>query len=186
MTMLIMGLVLFSAIHFVPSLAPNFKYGWHKKLGEGGYKGTFSLLLLLSFGLIIMGWRSAQPEMVYLPGAALRHPGMGLVVIGFFLFVISNRPSRFRQWIRHPQLTGVLVWAVAHLMMNGDSRSVTLFGALALWSVIEMFAINRRDGQWIKSASPPLTTDLISVVITVIVVGIVIAIHPYLSGMPAM
>ena len=186
MTMLILGLLLFSAVHFVPSLAPNLKSAWHSKLGEGGYKGTFSLLLLLSFGLMIMGWRSAQPELVYLPQAALRHPGMLLVVIAFFLFVISNRPSRVKQWIRHPQLTGVIVWAIAHLLMNGDSRSVILFGGMALWSLIEIFAINRREGERVIDPAPPLSTDLVSLVITAIVVGIVIAIHPYLSGMPVM
>lgn len=186
MTMLIIGLILFSAVHFVPSLAPGFKSVWRAKLGEGGYKGSFALLLLASMGLIIMGWRSAQPGFVYLPEASLRNPAMGLVVIGFFLFVISNRESRFRQWIRHPQLTGVLLWAVAHLLMNGDTLSVALFGTMALWSLIEILAINSRDGVWIKTESPPLSTDLVSLVITVVVVGIVIAIHPYLSGMPAM
>jgi hypothetical protein len=57
---------------------------------------------------------------------------------------------------------------------------------MALWSLIEILAINSRDGAWIKTESPPLSTDLISLVITAVVVGIVIAIHPYLSGMPAM
>lgn len=186
MTMLILGLILFAAVHFVPSLAPQFKSTWHSKLGEGGYKGTFSLLLMLSFGLMIMGWRSAQAEFVYLPPAALRHPGMLLLVIAFFLLVASNRPSRVRQWIRHPQLTGVLVWAAAHLLMNGDSRSVVLFGGMALWSLIEIVAINRREGERVVDPAPPLSTDLVSLVITAVVVGIVIAIHPYLSGMPVM
>ncbi|MFK8048940.1 MAG: NnrU family protein [Halioglobus sp.] len=186
MIMLILGLMLFCAVHFVPSLAPQLKSALHGKLGEGGYKGTFSLLLMLSFGLMIMGWRSAQPELVYLPPVSLRHPAMLLVVVAFFLLAISNRPSGLRRWIRHPQLTGVMMWAIAHLLMNGDSRSVVLFGGMALWSLIEIIAINRREGAWIKDPAPPLSTDLISVAITAVVVAIVIAIHPYLSGMPVM
>ncbi len=63
MALLSLGLLLFAAVHLLPSLAPDLKTAWYNKLGEGGYKGTFSLLLLLSFALIIVGWRSIQPEL---------------------------------------------------------------------------------------------------------------------------
>ncbi|MEH6583594.1 MAG: NnrU family protein [Halioglobus sp.] len=184
MVLLILGLVLFAGVHLVPSLAPGLKASWHSKFGEGGYKGSFSLLLLLSFGLIIAGWRSAQPELVYLPVPEIKHLALLLIVVGFFLFVISNRPSRVCQWIRHPQLTGLLLWALAHLLLNGDNRSVTLFGALGIWAIVEMVAINRREGAWVKAESPPLTTEVISAAITIVVVALVVSVHPYLSGMP--
>jgi len=153
-------------------------------LGEGGYKGTFSLLLLLSLVLMVIGWRSAQPQTIYLPALSAKLPAIGLVVVGFFLFVISNRPSRLRQWIRHPQLTGVIAWAVAHLLLNGDSRSVVLFGGMALWAALEIVAINRTEGQWIKKPPPPLGTEMVSLAITAVVIGVLVAAHPYLSGMP--
>lgn len=184
MALIILGLLLFAGVHLIPSLTPGLKAAWHTKLGEGGYKGTFSLLLILSFVLMSMGWRSAQPELVYLPLAELRHPAMALVAVGFLLFIVSNRPSRLRLWIRHPQLTGVLLWAVAHLLVNGDNRSVVLFGAMAVWSCVEILAINRRDGVWIKGDAPGIGTELITLVITAIVIALVIAIHPYISGMP--
>lgn len=184
MALLILGMILFAGVHLIPSITPGLKKAWHNKLGEGGYKGSFSVLLLLSFALIIFGWRSAQPELVYLPAAALKHPAMGLVAVAFLLMVISNRPSRLRQWIRHPQLTGVLLWALAHLLLNGDNRSLVLFGGMALWSCVEIVAINKREGVWIKGEKPPLITDVISLVITLVVIAIVIAAHPYISGMP--
>ena len=184
MALLSLGLLLFAAVHLLPSLAPDLKTAWYNKLGEGGYKGTFSLLLLLSFALIIVGWRSIQPELAYLPSPALKHPAMGLVVLAFFLFVISNRPSRARQWIRHPQLTGVALWSCAHLLLNGDNRSLLLFAGMGIWAIIEIIAINKRDGDWLKPEVPGGMTELISVVITVAIIGIVIAIHPYITGMP--
>lgn len=184
MTLLILGALLFAGVHLVPSMAPSLKSLCQGKLGEGGYKGVFSLLLLLSFALMIMGWRSSQPELVYLPEPALRHPAMGLILVAFFMLVISNRPSRLRNWIRHPQLTGVLLWSCAHLLINGDSRSVVLFGVMGLWCIAEIIAINKREGVWKKSDAPPLGTELVSLLITGVVVAIVIAVHPYISGMP--
>jgi len=184
MALLILGLLLFAGVHLVPSLAPDLKANCHNKLGEGGYKGGFSLLLLLSFGLIIFGWRSALPELIYLPSPALKPLALVLLVLGFFLFVVSNRPSRVRQWIRHPQLSGLFMWALAHLLLNGDNLSLVLFTAMGLWAIVEIIAINRREGVWVKSEPPALGTEIASLLITAVVIAVVIAVHPYLSGMP--
>jgi uncharacterized membrane protein len=185
MTLLITGLILFAAVHLIPALSPGLKTAWHAKLGEGGYKGTFSLLLLAGMAGIIMGWRSTLPELVYLPSPELRLPALALVCLGFFLFTISNRPSRVRQFIRHPQLTGLICWSIAHLLLNGEDRSLLLFGALGTWAVVEIFAINRREGVWIKGEVPGFKTELVSILITAVVIAVVVAIHPWISGMPA-
>lgn len=184
MTLLILGVLLFAGVHLVPSLAPGLRAAWLGKFGEGGYKGSFSLLLLLSFGLMIMGWRSTVPVYQYLPPQALKHPAMGLLLIAFLLLVVSTRNSRLRQWVRHPQLSGVFLWGVAHLLLNGDVRSTVLFGGMAAWAVVEIIAINRRDGDWVKPEVPSMATDLVNVVIAVIMVVATVFLHPYLSGMP--
>ncbi len=67
MTLMILGILLFAGVHLIPSLAPGVKAAWLGKFGEGGYKGSFSLLLLLGLGLIIAGWRSTLPEFLYMP-----------------------------------------------------------------------------------------------------------------------
>lgn len=182
MALLILGMLLFAGVHFIPSLAPSLRANGIQRLGENGYKGLFSLLLLLAFGLLIFGWRSTHPAFLYAPLAALHLPALGLLLVAFFLLVISNRPSRLRMLIRHPQLAGVALWGVAHLLLNGDTRSVLLFGGMALWAVIEIWAINRRDGVWIKSDVPPLSADVINLAITAVVVAVVIYCHPWLSG----
>ena len=76
MTLLIIGILLFVGVHFVPSLAPDFKAAWLEKMGEGGYKGTFSLLVLASFALIIFGWKSIEPSPIFRPNPLgfLKHP----------------------------------------------------------------------------------------------------------------
>ena len=184
MVLLVLGILLFAGVHFVPSLAPGLKASWLGRLGENGYKGTFSVLLLASFALIITGWRSAQPEFLYTPSPALRHPARGLLLIAFLLMVVSSRSSRLSLMIRHPQLSGVTLWGIAHLLLNGDSRSLVLFGGMAVWAVLEMIAINRRDGAWVKGVAPSWGTELVNLIIAVVVVGVVVYIHPWLSGMP--
>ncbi len=184
MGLLVLGILLFTGVHLVPSLAPGLRGALVQRLGENGYKGLFSLSLLLGMGLIVLGWRSTLPSLVYLPPAGLYPLALTLMVLAFLLMVISGRPSRLKQVLRHPQLTGVFLWGLGHLLVNGEQRSVLLFGALALWAVVEMIAINRRDGAWVKPGPAPWSTDLISVVITGVVVAVVIFIHPWIAGVP--
>lgn len=184
MVLLLAGIVLFAGVHLIPSLAPALKSRWLGRLGEGGYKGTFSLLLLAAFALMILGWRSTPPAYLYLPPPAARHPAMALLVIAFGMMVVSSRNSRLRLLVRHPQLTGVALWGCAHLLLNGDSRSLLLFGGMSLWAIVEIVAINRREGDWIKAEAPPWSAEIITGVITAIVVVAIVLIHPWLAGVP--
>jgi uncharacterized membrane protein len=76
----------------------------------------------------------------------------------------------------------VALWGLAHLLLNGDSRSLLLFGGMLAWAVAEIFAINRRDGVWIKAEAPALSADLINIVIAAIVVGVLVYVHPWIAG----
>ncbi|GAB5452115.1 MAG: NnrU family protein [Halioglobus sp.] len=184
MLMLILGVALFAGVHFIPSLAPSMKAGLQQKIGDNGYKGVFSLLLLASFALMILGWKSATTTFFYVLPDGFRLLALGLIAIALWLLVVSNRPSRLCQVVRHPQLTGVAVWAVAHLLVNGDSRSLVLFGGLLLWTIGEIVAINRREGVWIKDGVPGWGAEVVNIVLAVAVYGVLVFLHPWLSGVP--
>ena len=49
----------------------------------------------------------------------------------------ATRRAACAAWLRHPMLTGVVVWAVAHLLVNGDVASLVLFGWMGLWALAE-------------------------------------------------
>ena len=184
MTMLVLGILLFAAVHFIPSLAPGIKTGAVEKMGEGGYKGIFSLLLFAAFALIIFGWRSSVPVSLYAAPVVLHKFAMALLVLGFLLMAVSQRSSRLRMFVRHPQLTGVALWGISHLLLNGDSRSVVLFGGMTVWSLIEIVAISKRQGIWVKEDVPSWSAEFVTVVIAAITIGVIVYVHPWLSGVP--
>jgi uncharacterized membrane protein len=184
MVLLTLGVLLFAFVHFIPSLAPSLKTGALQRLGEGGYKGIFSLLLLASFALIIVGWRSVEPSMIYQPPFGLHKIALGLLAIAFLLMAVSTRNSRLRLFVRHPQLTGVALWGISHLLLNGDNRSIVLFGGMLLWAVIEIIAISKREGVWIKAEPPSWGAEAVTAIIAAITVAVVVYIHPWLSGVP--
>jgi len=183
MTMLVPGLLVWIVVHLFPSIAPSGRQQLVERLGDTVYQGIFSLLLVTSLLLIVFGWRNTVPSHLYTPPDALRHPAMLLVVVGFILMVAASFPTRIKQVIRHPQLTGVLLWAVAHLLLNGDSRSVIVFTALGAWCVASMLTINRRDGAWVKPVvQGGWGREAVIVVIGLALSLIVVRFHYYLSG----
>ncbi len=184
MTLLILGILLFAGVHLVPALAPGVKSAWRGKLGEGGYKGSFALLLLASIVLMVTGWKNADPFTIYMPISQLRQPGIALAMIAVGLLVVGSRNSRIRQGVRHPQLTGVLIWSLAHLIMNGDSRSIVLFSGMAIWSFVEIITISKREGRWEKAEVPSIGSEVITAIITIVLVTALVFGHPYIAGIP--
>ena len=155
MGLLVLGILTFAGVHLVPSLAPALRGALMQRLGEGGYKGLFSLALLAGIGLIVFGWRSTLPSLVYLPPADLYPLALALMVLAFLLMVISGRPSRLKQILRHPQLTGVFLWGIAHLLVNGDRASTYFFGCFALLALAGMPLIDRKKEAQIGAAWGP-------------------------------
>jgi uncharacterized membrane protein len=172
-------------VHLFPSVMPDARSKLIEKLGEGPYKGLFALDLVIAILLIVFGWRSATPEYWYAPPLAGKITvTFALIVVAFVLMGAANAPTNLKRHLRHPMLTGVIVWAVAHLLANGDSRSVILFGGLGLWALIEIVLINRRDGDWEKPDAVPAAKDIVLVMIGAALTAIVASVHGYLSGVP--
>ncbi len=183
MTKLVLGILLWSFTHLFPSVFHGLKTSLVAKLGENPYKGIFTLLMVLAIYLIISGWKAAVPESWYVAPDWGRHVTALLVLIAFILFFASYATTNIRRILRHPQLIGVACWSAGHLLANGESRSIVLFGGLALWAVVEIVLINRREGAWIKPEPAPVKNDIVLVVAGVVVYAVIAASHQWLFGL---
>ncbi|MEZ5535979.1 MAG: NnrU family protein [Thiolinea sp.] len=181
---LILGVLLWSLVHLFPAVMADKRNELNSSLGNK-YQGGFALLIVLSLILIIAGWRSAVPEQIYNPPAIGRHVNMLFMLLAVILFGASHGKSRIKQYVRHPMLTGVHLWALGHLLANGDSRSVVLFGGMLIWSAVSIVLINKRDGEWQKPAETANMAGEIKLVgISVVVYIVLVFLHPYFAGMP--
>ncbi len=185
MIMLFLGILLWSGVHYIPSLAPNFRSGLIEKLGNG-YRGLFSATVVASIVLLVFGWKSMEPEILYDPLPDAVQIASVLMIIAFYLFAAAHGPSNIKRITRHPMLMGVIVWGVAHLIANGDSRSALLFGGMIIWAIVEILAINRRDGDYEKPEPAPMKKDVIKVIAAIVVYGVLVFAHPYFTGVPVM
>ena len=182
MTRLALGVLLWSVVHFIPAISADLKKNMVSRFGEYPYKGIFALVMAVAIYLIVSGWQSVVPEVVYTVPDWGVYAAFLLVLVGFILFFAPYPPNNFKRMMRHPQLIGMACWGVGHLFANGDARSLVLFGGLTAWALIEMVLLNRRDGAWVKPASVPGKKDLTMVMFSALVYLVVLYTHHLVFG----
>ncbi len=182
MTILIAGLVVFFGIHVVP-MFPDFKGSLQSRFGEMRFKGIYSLVSLTGFALILLGMSSAEFRPVFSPPSWSAMVAGLAMPVAFCLLVAAYVPNNFRRVIRHPMLSGVLIWAFAHLLANGDLASILLFGAFGLFAVVDIISVNRRSPA-VTPARQSLARDALVLVIGIAAFWVVRYFHAPLFGVP--
>ena len=182
MSKLILGVLVWSIVHFIPALAGDFRKRLIGRIGENPYKGLFTLMMALAIYLIISGWKATIPEFLYLPPAWGRHATSLLVLIAFILFLAPYPATNIKRFLRHPQLSGVICWGIGHLLANGETRSIVLFGGLTAWAIVEMILLNRRDGAWLKPDPAPRKNDIILIIAGLVAYLVFAFAHQWLFG----
>ncbi|MDX8351767.1 NnrU family protein [Cognatiyoonia sp. IB215182] len=182
MTTLIAGIALWWAAHLFKRLAPATR----AKLGEPG-KGIFAVLIVISVVLMVLGYRAADGPVYW--GRDPMWVGINnlLMLLAFYFYAASGAKGA-KIWlgtkVRHPQLTGFSIWAVAHLLVNGDLPSFVLFGGLLSWAIVEVLLINTQDGPWERPPRAPFKKEVVAIVITLVIYAIVMGIHYALGVTP--
>jgi len=178
MTLLILGLILWSLAHFYKRLMPAHR----AKLGDKG-KGQIAIALIIALLLMIFGYRWAEFIPVWSPPAFFTHINNLLMLIALFVFGMSATTGRLRGKMRHPQLVAVKIWAIVHLMVNGDLASIILFGGMLVWAVASVLLINRSE-EWVRPEAGDAKKDKLLVIITVVSFVVITVIHALLGVSP--
>lgn len=167
MTMLIAAAAFFVLLHLLVS-GTSLRGALVKVMGEGAYMGLFSLASAGGIVWLSMAYGDARGsgEIHWDAGAGARHAAILLMLISLLLVVPGlttpnptsvkqegalNRPDAVKGMLRitrHPFLWGVAIWGLAHLLANGDTPSLILFGAMLALAVFGTASIDakRRKG----------------------------------------
>lgn len=168
MTVLVIGLALFLGVHSVRLFADDWRSARVAAMGEGAWKGLYSLVSLAGLALIVWGYGMTRtaPVDLWHPPVWTRHAASLLTLLSFILITAAYVPrSRIRALVGHPMVAGVKLWAFAHLLSNGRLGDVVLFGALLAWAVADFASLRRRDrASGTRRGTGALANDLTSVV----------------------
>lgn len=185
MTTLMIGLILFLGLHSLSIINEPLRNRLHASLGEGVFKGLFSLISLAGLVLIIWGYGAARldPTVIYIPPGWLRHLAMLLLIPVFPLLFATYLPGRIKAKLGHPMLVAVKLWALAHLLANGMLHDLLLFGSFLAWAVADRISMKRRTQRPIPSLPASKANDAIAIIggLVVYVVTVLWA-HQWLFG----
>lgn len=182
MILLILGLMIWSAAHFLPAAGAYKRKKLMATIGVLPYKAGFALTIIGSITLMVIGWRSMNPVQLYVLPEWVKYITYLFVLDAFILFFAAQVKTNIKRVLRHPQLTGLVFWCFGHLLINGDSRSLILFTGLLIWAKIQIILTNKRDGKRQLPDRVPVRNDLKAVAGGIVVFIILVYLHPYLSG----
>jgi uncharacterized membrane protein len=185
---MILGLVLFLGVHTLTTQR-KLRARLVASVGEGGYKIGFALVSVAGLALIVWGfahYHATEWIDVWYPPKALKHITVALMLPAVILVVAAYIRGRIYTAVKHPMLTGVKLWAAAHLLANGDLGSIILFGSFLAWAVFDRISLKRRA----DPGAPPIpvggpANDLIAVAVGIVAyLALGFAFHPVVIGVP--
>jgi uncharacterized membrane protein len=188
LVVMILGLVLFLGIHVFVTRR-DARADVIAQIGEGGYKIGFSVISLLGLALIIWGfatYRATGWIDVWYPPLWIKHLTIALMLPAVIMVAASYIRGRIYTTLKHPMLAGVKLWALSHLLANGDLGSIILFGSFLAWAVFDRISLKRRA----DSGAPPIPVggvgnDAIAVAVGVVAyLALGFAFHPVVIGVP--
>lgn len=179
MALLVIGLFIWVAAHLFKRVAP----GVRDPMGDKG-KGVVALALLASVVLMVIGFRGHDAPQIWYPPAEFTILNNILVLFG--LYFTSPGPSKGALFykMRHPMLFGFTLWAMGHLLVNGDLASILMFSTFVIWAQVTMSIINKAEPNFTPNPKGTIAKDAMFFVISIVLVGIIGYIHTLFGLMP--
>ncbi len=167
MTIFLLGLLIFLGIHSISIINEPWRDRIVNTMGEWPWKGAYSLVAIFGFVLIVWGYGIARPYSIelYSPPLWLHNISLLLLLPVFPLLVAAYFPGRIKAATSHPMLLSTSLWAVAHLLANGSSTNVILFGSILAWSALDRISVQHRQPRPIPGAPSSKYNDVISLVL---------------------
>jgi uncharacterized membrane protein len=186
--LLYLGVLLFAGPHLYGLFWPGHRNALRESVGEGKYKGIYSILSLAGLVVLIMAYVQGRGDPVayanvYEPFTHLKHLMMLLVLAGFILIAASHGKGYIRHWVKQPMSLGIGVWATGHLLMNGERVVVWIFSTFLVVALLDIVLSTARGK--VAVFEPRLKSDIIAVAAGVaLFLVMMLGFHPYVLGIP--
>lgn len=188
MSLLVIGIVVFAGIHLLVMFLPGARDRLRGRLGEGPFKGLFSLVSVVGLGLMIYGFYTTRgtlepDDYLYTPAPWTRHAAMGLVLLAFIFLGASHGKGYLKLWLKQPMSIAFGLWASAHLLANGDRPGVILFASILAVALLDIILSTMRGK--LPHHVPQVKSDIRAVIIGIILYLVFLfGFHPYVLKLP--
>jgi uncharacterized membrane protein len=185
---MVAGLAVFLGTHLVTTHR-DLRAALFARYGASAYKVAYSVLSAIGLVLIVYGfsrYRATGWINVWYPPVGMRHLALALMLPATIIFASAYLRGHIWRFMKHPMLVAIKIWALAHLLANGDLGSIILFGSFLVWAVFDRITLKSRE----DLGGPPIPfggtrNDVLAVVVgCVAYVALVFAFHPAVIGVP--
>ncbi len=178
MIYILAGLLLWILSHGLKRFLPDLR----QAMGRNG-AGIVALGSFIGIALMVYGyWQSDLTVLWVAPDWAYPLNNV-LMLIAIYLFAVGSAKTRLALSMRHPMLNGMMVWGVAHVLVDGTAEGALIFGGLAAWAHVTKSLIDRSDA-WVIPNPSPMGKEFSVVAIALIVYIGIIHLHGYLGAWP--
>ncbi len=187
MLILIIGLILFFGSHSVSIVNEPWRNRMAARLGEQRWQGLYSLVALAGFLLIVWGYGMVRHDatVIYTTPPVTRHLAWLLMVPVFPLLIATYAPSRIRTVTQHPMLLATMLWAAAHLLVNGNLADLLLFGSFFIWAIADRISMTHRTQRPLQGFPPSRFSDAIAIAAGLgLYLAFLFGVHGWLIGVP--
>lgn len=187
MVVLILGLIVFLGSHSVRIFGESWRQARIAQMGEGAWKGLYSVLSLIGLALIIWGYGLSRldPVVLWEPPVWTQHIAITLNLVALVLLAAFLVPSgRIKARLGHPMILSVKVWAFAHVLANGTLADLLLFGSFLIWAIVDFAAARRRDRRLgLVPVAGPIRNDVIAAGLGIAIwAALLLRVHEWLIG----
>ena len=187
MLILLAGLILFFIPHSISIVNEPWRNRMVERLGEMRWQGLYALVALTGFILIIRGYGLARhnPAIVYAAPPVMRHIAWLLMLPVFPLLVATYAPGRISTVTKHPMLLATILWATAHLLVNGNLPDLLLFGSFLIWAVADRISMTHRAPRPVPGLPRTRFNDLVAITAGLgLYLAFLFGLHGWLIGVP--
>jgi uncharacterized membrane protein len=192
MFLLLLALIIFIGWHLVPSICPSISASMQARFGKGAWHAVFGIVSLLSLAFLVYGFGEARAEtgILYEPPVGMAHLTVLLMLFAMILVASAVLPAgHIASKSKFPLLVAVKLWALSHLLANGEASSVLLFVSFLAWAVIVRIIRKRRASAGLMAMKPFVSAryDIFAVVIGALLwLAIIFKLHVLLIGVPVL
>jgi uncharacterized membrane protein len=187
MLILFIGIVVFLGVHSL-TIFRETRTRLIERFGPGPFKGLYSMVAIAGFALIVWGFSRYRAEgliTLWSPPAWTWHLTISLMWFAFVALACMNpAPGKIRGWLRHPMLVAIKIWALAHLLANGDAGGMLLFGSFLAWAVYDRIAVKKRGDMGAMRIESFTRADWTALGVGTLAYVAMIFLHPILIGVP--
>jgi uncharacterized membrane protein len=187
MALLVLGLIVFLGVHSTRIFADSGRRRAIARLGEGPWKGVYTLLSLVGLVMIIWGFAQARSTapILWSPPVWMSHINILLMFFSLILLgAYGFKRSHIAVAVHHPMLWAVALWSFGHLLANGSAADLVLFGAFLVWSLLDLSSNYGRDrANAIAYPAPNWGATVGVVVVGIVLWGVLMGgLHQWLFG----